>query len=98
MKDLHDIILRPVLSEKSYDSIPNKKYTFIVHPDANKAEIREAVEKIFGVKVASVNTLNRKGKLHRQGRTQGYTQDTKRAFVTLKKESKAIEFFESMAQ
>jgi large subunit ribosomal protein L23 len=98
MKEAYDIILKPLLSERTYDNIPKKKYTFIVHPDANKSEIKWAVEKIFNVKVQSVNTLNQSGKLHRQGRTQGYTQAIKKAFVTLKKDSKPIEFFESMAQ
>ena len=98
MKEPYDIILKPLLSERTYDNIPQKKYTFIVHPDANKSEIKTAVEKIFNVKVKTVNTLNKQGKLHRQGRTQGYTQATKKAFVTLKKDSKPIEFFENMAQ
>ncbi len=92
-----DVIIKPLLSEKSYADIANKKYTFIVRPDANKTEIKKAVEKVFGVKVEKVNTANVNGKLKRQGKTQGYTSDYKKAFVTLTKDSKAIEFFESLS-
>ena len=91
-----DIILKPVLTEKGYDGIASKKYTFYVKKDANKTEIKLAVEKIFGVQVAKVNTINSKGKLKRMGRNQGYTPDRKKAIVTLKADSKAIEFFESL--
>ena len=91
-----DIILKPVLTEKGYDGIADKKYTFYVKKDANKIEIKNAVEKIFGVQVAKVNTANCKGKLKRMGRNQGYTPDRKKAVVTLKADSKAIEFFESL--
>ena len=93
----YDIIKRPVLSEKSYSEIANKKYVFEVAVDANKIEIKEAVEKIFGVKVEKVNTINIRGKLKRQGRTQGYTSKRKKAIVQLTKDSKAIEFFENLA-
>lgn len=92
-----DIILKPVLTEKGYDGIADKKYTFIVKKSANKIEIRNAVEKLFGVKVAKVNTLNCKGKLKRMGRNEGYTPDRKKAIVTLKEDSKPIEFFNSLA-
>lgn len=92
-----DIILKPVLTEKGYDGITDKKYTFIVKKSANKIEIRNAVEKLFGVKVAEVNTLNCKGKLKRMGRNEGYTPDRKKAIVTLKEDSKPIEFFNSLA-
>ncbi|HAC11446.1 MAG: 50S ribosomal protein L23 [Clostridiales bacterium] len=92
-----DIILKPVLTEKGYDGIADKKYTFIVKKSANKIEIRNAVEKLFGVKVAEVNTLNCKGKLKRMGRNEGYTPDRKKAIVTLKEDSKPIEFFNSLA-
>ena len=92
-----DIILKPVLTEKGYDGIADKKYTFIVKKSANKIEIRNAVEKLFGVKVAEVNTLNCKGKLKRMGRNEGYTPDHKKAIVTLKEDSKPIEFFNSLA-
>ena len=91
-----DIILKPVLTEKGYDGIASKKYTFYVKTDANKTEIKLAVEKLFGVQVAKVNTINSKGKLKRMGRNQGYTPNRKKAIVTLKADSKAIEFFESL--
>ena len=93
----YDIIKRPVLSEKSYSEIANKKYVFEVAVDANKIEIKEAVEKIFGVKVEKVNTCIVGGKLKRQGRSQGYTPDYKKAMVQLKKDSKSIEFFDSLS-
>ncbi len=92
-----DIIIKPLLSEKSYKDIENKKYTFVVDKKANKIEIKQAVEKIFGVKVEKVNTANVDGKLKRQGKTQGYTSDYKKAFVQLKSDSKPIEFFESLS-
>ena len=98
MKSVYDIILRPVLTEKSYATIADKKYVFEVEKTANKTEIKEAVEKIFDVKVESVNTLRTLGKIRRQGRTQGRTPEIKKAYVTLKKDSKTIEFFEGMAQ
>ncbi len=91
-----DIIIKPVLTEKGYDGIASKKYTFYVKKDANKTQIKLAVEKLFGVKVAKVNTLTCKGKLKRMGRNEGYTPDRKKAIVTLKEDSKAIEFFESL--
>ena len=93
----YDIIRRPVLSEKSYSEIANKKYVFEVAVDANKIEIKEAVEKAFGVTVEKVNTVNVRGKLKRQGRTQGYTSKRKKAIVQLTKDSKAIEIFENLA-
>lgn len=83
MKDPRDIIVRPVVSEKSYGLLDQDKYTFIVDPRANKTEIKIAVEKIFGVKVLKVNTLNRAGKRKRRGTTVGKRSDTKRAIVTL---------------
>ena len=98
MKTSYDIIKRPVLTEKSYDGIDNKKYVFEVDLKANKVEIKKAIEDIFGVKVASVNTLRTEGKMKRMGRTQGRTSEIKKAYVTLKKDSKAIEYFEGMAQ
>ncbi|MBR3295777.1 MAG: 50S ribosomal protein L23 [Clostridia bacterium] len=98
MKNIHDIIRGPVLTEKSYDQIADKKYSFEVALDANKIEIKNAVEKIFDVKVESVNTSIHKGKVKRQGYTSGRTPRVKKAVVTLKPESKAIEFFESMVQ
>lgn len=92
-----DIIIKPHLSEKSYADIPNKKYCFEVAKSANKVEIKDAIEKLFGVQVESVNTVNVKGKLKRQGKTQGFTSDIKKAYVQLKKDSKPIEFFESLS-
>ena len=83
-KDPRDIILKPVVSEKSYGLIDEGKYTFVVDPDANKTEIRQAVEKVFNVKVASVNTINRQGKSRRTRSGTGKRKDTKRAIVTLK--------------
>ena len=92
-----DIILKPVLTEKGYDGIATKKYTFIVKKDANKTQIKEAVEKLFGVKVDSVNTVNCKGKLKRMGRNAGYTPDRKKAIVKLTDDSKSIEFFDALS-
>ena len=91
-----DILIRPLLSEKSYSEIANKKYVFVVAKDTNKTEIKLAVEKLFGVEVEYVNTVNCRGKLKRMGRNEGYTPDRKKAIVTLKEDSKAIEFFESL--
>ena len=96
MKDLHDVIKSPVLSEKSYDLIADKKYTFLVDVHSNKTEIKQAVEQVFGVKVDRITTARRQGKVKRQRRAEGRRPETKRAFVTLKKDSKGIEFFESM--
>ena len=93
----HDIIIKPLLSEKSYAGIKDKKYYFIVKKTANKTEIKLAIEAIFGVKVDKVNTANVRGKLKRQGRSEGYTSDYKKAAVTLKKDSKSIEFFDSLS-
>ena len=93
----YDIIIKPILSEKSYADIANKKYTFRVAKSANKVEIKKAIEEIFGVKVKSVNTANIDGKLKRQGKTQGYTSDYKKAYVTLTEDSKTIEFFDSLS-
>ena len=92
-----DVILKPVLTEKGYDGIADKRYTFYVKNTANKIEIRSPVEKLFGVKVAKVNTINCKGKLKRMGRNEGYTPDRKKAVVILKEDSKPIEFFNSLA-
>jgi len=98
MKSPYDIIIRPVLTEKSYDSMGEKKYTFEVSISANKIEIKKAVEAIFNVDVASVNTLRQIGKIKRQGQTKGRRPERKKAFVTLAEGSKGIEFFEGMAQ
>ncbi|MGI8773802.1 MAG: 50S ribosomal protein L23 [Actinomycetota bacterium] len=91
--DARDVILAPVVSEKSYSLLDENSYTFLVHPDANKTEIRQAVEHIWDVKVLSVNTLNRKGKSKRFRFTTGKRPDTKRAIVKLR-EGDSIEIFE----
>ena len=91
-----DIILRPIITENSMDGIADKKYTFEVAKDANKVEIKAAVEKLFDVKVAKVNTINVDGKLRRYGRYEGYTASRKKAIVTLTEDSKTIEFFDGM--
>ncbi len=91
-----DIILAPVITEKAVSLLPEKKYTFRVADSANKIEIAKAVEEIFGVKVAKVNTISMKGHLRRMGRNEGYTSDWKKAVVTLKPDSKTIEFFDGM--
>lgn len=94
---VYDIIIEPVLSEKSYDGIANKRYTFKVAKNANKTQIKDAVEQIFGVEVAKVNTSNYDGKVKRMGRYEGRRPSFKKAIVTLTENSKAIEFFESLA-
>ena len=96
MKDARDIIIAPVITEKSMDAIAMKKYTFKVAKDAEKIEIAKAVEEIFGVKVAKVNTINVRGRYRRNGMYEGYTAAWKKAIVTLTDDSKGIEFFESM--
>ena len=92
-----DIILKPVLTEKGYDGIASKKYTFYVKKDANKTQIKLAIEKLFDVKVAKVNTVTCKGKLKRMGRHEGYTPDRKKAIVKLAEDSKTIEFFDALS-
>ena len=90
----YDVILKPVVTEKSMEAMGEKKYTFLVHPEANKAMIKEAVEKMFdGVKVAKVNTMNCDGKKKRRGLVVGKTAKTKKAIVQLTAESKDIEIF-----
>ena len=99
MKTPYDIIIKPVLTEKSYADMADKKFTFQVAVTANKTQIKQALESIFeGVKVESVNTMRTIGKIKRQGRTQGRTPEIKKAIVTLKKDSKPIPFFEGMAE
>ncbi len=95
MKDPRDVIIKPVVSEKSYGLLDSNVYTFVVHPDASKPEIHDAVETIFGVRVLKVNTLNRNGKRKRNRKTGtfGSRPDTKRAFVTLA-DGDRIELFE----
>ncbi len=91
--DPRDILLAPVISEKSYGLIEEGTYTFLVHPDSNKTQIKIAVEKVFGVKVSSVNTANRQGKRKRTRFGYGKRKNTKRALVTLTADSKPIEIF-----
>lgn len=93
MKSPRDVVVRPVVSEKSYAGIEQNTYTFIVRPDANKTEIKQAVQAIWEVRVVSVNTMNRRGKLKRRGFTKGRRPDEKRAVVTLAV-GDAIEIFE----
>lgn len=96
MKAAQDIIIRPIITEASMEAIGMKKYTFKVATDANKIEIGQAVEELFGVKVAKVNTISVRGRYRRQGLHGGYTAASKKAIVTLTQDSKGIEFFESM--
>jgi large subunit ribosomal protein L23 len=93
----YDVILKPVITEKSMGEMAQKKYTFLVHPDANKTMIKEAVEKMFnGVKVEKVNTMNLDGKKRRRGMTVGKTAKRKKAIVQLKADSADIEIFEGL--
>ncbi len=93
----YDVILKPVVTEKSMGMMANKEYTFLVHPEANKSMIKEAVEKMFeGTKVERVNTMNRAGKPKRRGMTSGYTAKTKKAIVKLTEDSKDIEIFSGL--
>jgi large subunit ribosomal protein L23 len=96
MKTPYDVIIKPVISEKSMDDAQNKKYTFKVAVDANKTEVKNAVEEIFDVEVKKVNIMNVKGKEKRMGRNKGMTAATKKAIVTLTDDSKEIEFFQSL--
>ncbi len=96
MKFAQDIILKPIITEKSMDGIASRKYTFKVAKDATKPEIGHAVEELFGVKVADVNTINMKRKPKRLRYNAGYTAAWKKAIVTLKPDSKTIEFFEGL--
>uniref|UniRef100_UPI00405775D4 50S ribosomal protein L23 n=1 Tax=Agathobacter sp. TaxID=2021311 RepID=UPI00405775D4 len=90
----YDVILKPVITEKSMTAMAEKEYTFLVHPEANKTMIKEAVEKMFeGTKVARVNTMNMNGKKKRRGMVVGRTAKTKKAIVTLTADSKEIEIF-----
>ncbi len=96
MKLAQDIIIKPIITEASMMGVVSKKYTFKVADDANKVEIAKAVEELFGVKVAKVNTISVNGKLRRYGRFEGYTASWKKAIVTLTEDSKTIEFFDGM--
>ena len=96
MKAPQDIIIAPVITEKSMSGIAGKKYTFKVAKDANKLEIADAVEKLFKVTVAKVNTVSVRGRNRRMGRYEGTTPSWKKAIVTLKADSKTIEFFDGL--
>ena len=93
----YDVILKPIVTEKSMNAMGEKKYTFMVHPEANKSQIKEAVEKMFeGTKVKSVNTMNMDGKNKRRGMVVGITAKRKKAIVALTEDSKDIEIFEGL--
>jgi large subunit ribosomal protein L23 len=91
--DPHDVLIRPVVSEKSFALAEQKTYSFVVHPEANKTQVKLAVEKVFGVKVARVNIMNRNGKRKRTRFGLGKRADTKRALVSLTESSKTIDIF-----
>lgn len=96
MRTAYDVVIKPIITEKSMQGIAQRKYTFKVAKDANKIEIARAIEKLFGVKVAKVNTMNVNGVEKRMGAHKGYRPDWKKAIVTLSEDSKTIEFFDSM--
>lgn len=96
MRTPYDVILKPVISERSMDDAQDKKYTFKVARDANKTEVKMALQEIFGVEIEKVNIMNVNGKVKRQGRTVGRTSDYKKAIVTLTEKSKEIEFFQGL--
>lgn len=95
MKSVYDVLIKPVISERSMGLIEENKYTFMVDPRCNRHEVKKAVEEIFKVQVADVNIMNTKGKLKRQGKTRGYTPDRKKAIVKLKPGNK-IEIFDGL--
>jgi large subunit ribosomal protein L23 len=96
MKNPHDIIIRPWITEKTMDMKEERKYVFVVDKRANKTEIKNALESIFGIRVEKVNTMNMLGKVKRMGRFEGKRPDWKKAIVTLTEDSKTIEFFEAL--
>ena len=96
MKFAHDVIIKPIITEDSMARLAEKKYTFEVADGASKVDIKKAVEEIFKVKVAKVNTLSVRGQARRMGRFAGYTSSWKKAIVTLEKDSKTIEFFDGL--
>ncbi|MBE0450008.1 MAG: 50S ribosomal protein L23 [Clostridia bacterium] len=96
MRTSYDVIVRPIVTENSMMQTSDRKYTFEVLKDANKTEIKKAVQEVFGVKVEKVCTMHVKGKLKRQGKHEGYTRSWKKAIVKLTADSKTIEFFEGM--
>ena len=96
MRSAYDVILKPIISERSMDQAQEKKYTFKVAVDANKTEVKHVVEEIFGVEVAKVNLMNVNGKMKRMGRTMGRTAAYKKAIITIAEGSKEIEFFQGL--
>ena len=96
MQTPYDVIIKPVITERSMDDAQKKRYTFKVHPSANKTQIKLALEEIFGVEVKKINVMNVKGKFKRMGRTAGMTASSKKAIVVLTPKSKEIEFFQSL--
>lgn len=96
MRSPHDVIIKPIVTEASMDAMAEKKYTFKVDKKANKTEIKNAIQQIFSVKVAKVNTMNMIGKMKRQGANLGRRSSWKKAIVTLTEDSNTIEFFEGM--
>lgn len=95
-KTPYDVVIKPVISEKSMDDTQERKYTFKVSKDANKTQVKQAIEEIFGVEVEKVNIMNCRGKLKRMGRTSGMTASSKKAIVKLTEKSKEIEFFQGL--
>ena len=96
MKLAQDIIIKPIITEASMMAAQERKYTFSVDKKANKLQIKEACEELFGVKVAKVNTISMRGRHRRQGATEGYTASWKKAIVTITDDSKTIEFFDGL--
>ena len=96
MKTAYDVIIKPIITERSMDDAQNRKYTFKVAREANKTEVKRALEEIFDIEIANVNIMNVRGKKKRQGRNVGMTSASKKAIVTLKPASKEIEFFQSL--
>lgn len=96
IKTSQDIIIKPIITERSMEGVEFKKYTFKVNKKCNKLEIKKACEELFSVQVLKVRTMNCKGRFKRQGKSEGYTPEWKKAIITLKPESKGIEFFEGM--
>ncbi|MBP5177701.1 MAG: 50S ribosomal protein L23 [Clostridia bacterium] len=97
MMEARDVLIRPILTESSYEGIEQKKYVFVVAKKVTKTNVKMAVEQLFGVKVEKVNTMNCRGKLKRMGRNEGYTPSYKKAIVQLTADSKEIEFFKSLS-
>lgn len=96
MKSPYDVIIKPVITERSMDDAAKRKYTFKVATGANKTEVKQALEEIFDVDIEKVNIMNVKGKIKRMGRSVGRTPDSKKAIVTLTQNSKEIEFFKGL--